>query len=109
MIASLMMGRGRRSEDSGSHGGGGDANASRAATHRAIEAVWRIESAKIIAVLARMLRDVGTAEELAQDVLVTAMEQWPQKGVPDNPAAWLTAAAKNRALDHLRHHQLLVR
>ena len=82
---------------------------SEAATHRAIEAVWRIESAKIIAVLARMLRDVGVAEELAQDVLITALEQWPQKGVPDNPAAWLTAAAKNRALDHLRHQTLLVR
>jgi len=80
-----------------------------AATHRAIEAVWRIESAKIIAVLARMLRDVGLAEEFAQDVLVTALEQWPQKGVPDKPAAWLTAAAKNRALDHLRHQTLLVR
>ena len=113
MIASLMMGRGRRNEESGGHGGGvGDANASTAfsssATHRAIEAVWRIESAKIIAVLARMLRDVGSAEELAQDVLVTAMEQWPQKGVPDNPAAWLTAAAKNRALDQLRHRSLLI-
>jgi len=80
-----------------------------AATHRAIEAVWRIESAKIIAVLARMLRDVGLAEEFAQDVLVIALEQWPQKGVPDKPAAWLTAAAKNRALDHLRHQTLLVR
>ncbi|HEY4372453.1 MAG TPA: RNA polymerase sigma factor [Burkholderiales bacterium] len=114
MIASLMMGRGRRHEGSGGHGGAADAStspavSSHAATHRAIEAVWRIESAKIIAVLARMLRDVGTAEELAQDVLITAMEQWPEKGVPDNPAAWLTAAAKNRALDHLRHNQLLVR
>jgi len=79
------------------------------ATHEAIEAVWRIESAKIIAVLARMLRDVGVAEELAQDVLITALEQWPEKGVPDKPAAWLTAAAKNRALDHLRHQTLLLR
>ncbi|TDP72499.1 RNA polymerase sigma factor [Roseateles toxinivorans] len=77
------------------------------ATHRAIDAVWRIESAKIIAVVARMVRDVGVAEELAQDVLVTALEQWPQKGVPDKPGAWLTAAAKNRALDHLRRVQLL--
>jgi RNA polymerase sigma factor (sigma-70 family) len=112
-----MMGRGRRHEESGASGGKGggmgDANtspavSSSAATHRAIEAVWRIESAKIIAVLARMLRDVGSAEELAQDVLVTAMEQWPEKGVPDNPAAWLTAAAKNRALDVLRHRSLLI-
>jgi len=79
------------------------------ATHEAIEAVWRIESAKIIAVLARMLRDVGVAEELAQDVLITALEQWPDTGVPDKPAAWLTAAAKNRALDHLRHQTLLLR
>ncbi len=112
MIASRMMGRGRR--NSGGHGGARVGKTSPAvslpsATHRAIEAVWRIESAKIIAVVARMLRDVGTAEELAQDVLVTAMEQWPEKGVPDNPAAWLTAAAKNRALDHLRRNQLLER
>lgn len=77
------------------------------ATHRAIDAVWRMESAKIIAVVARMVRDVGVAEELAQDVLVTALEQWPLKGVPDRPGAWLTTAAKNRALDHLRRVQLL--
>jgi RNA polymerase sigma factor (sigma-70 family) len=78
-------------------------------SRRAIEAVWRIESAKIIAVLARMVRDVGIAEELAQDALVTALEQWPSKGVPDNPAAWLMAAAKNRALDRLRHAKLIER
>lgn len=78
-------------------------------THRAIEAVWRIESARIIAALARMLRDVGLAEELAQDALVTALEQWPQSGVPDNPGAWLMTTAKHRALDRLRHHKLLER
>ena len=78
-------------------------------THRAIEAVWRIESAKIIASLARMLRDVGLAEELAQDALVIALERWPDAGVPDNPAAWLMAAAKRRALDWLRRSQMLER
>src|ERR1019366_4756112 len=72
------------------------------ATHRAIEAVWRIESARLIAGLARMVRDVGLAEELAQDALVTALERWPESGVPDNPGAWLMATAKNRALDVLR-------
>ncbi|HEY1091338.1 MAG TPA: RNA polymerase sigma factor, partial [Burkholderiaceae bacterium] len=74
--------------------------------HRAIEAVWRIESAKVIAKLTRMLRDVGLAEELAQDAFVTALEQWPHKGIPDNPGAWLMATAKNRAIDRLRHLQL---
>src|SRR6267142_2537636 len=78
-------------------------------THRAIEAVWRIESAKIIAGLARMVRDVGLAEELAQDALVTALERWPRSGVPDNPGAWLMAAAKNRALDHLRRKKMAAR
>ncbi|GGC68239.1 RNA polymerase sigma factor [Undibacterium terreum] len=68
-----------------------------------------MESARIIASLARMLRDVGLAEELAQDALVTALERWPETGVPDNPAAWLMAAAKNRALDRLRRAQMLVR
>jgi RNA polymerase sigma factor (sigma-70 family) len=72
------------------------------ATHRAIDAVWRIESARLIAGLARMVRDVGLAEELAQDALVTALERWPESGVPDNPGAWLMATAKNRALDVLR-------
>jgi RNA polymerase sigma factor (sigma-70 family) len=71
-------------------------------THRAIAAVWRIESAKIIAGLARMTRDVGLAEELAQEALVAALEAWPGSGVPDNPGAWLMATAKNRALDHFR-------
>lgn len=78
-------------------------------THRAIEAVWRIEAAKIIASVARMVRDVGLAEELAQDTLVTALERWPESGVPDNPGAWLMTAAKHRALDVLRHRKLLER
>jgi RNA polymerase sigma factor (sigma-70 family) len=77
------------------------------ATHSAIEAVWRIESAKIVAGLARMTRDIGLAEELAQEALVAALEKWPGSGVPDNPGAWLTAAAKNRALDHFRRNKLL--
>jgi len=79
------------------------------ATHRTINAVWRMESAKIIASLARIVRDVGLAEDLAQDALVTALEQWPEKGVPENPGAWLMAAAKFRALDRLRHNKLLER
>jgi RNA polymerase sigma-70 factor (ECF subfamily) len=74
-----------------------------------VEAVWRMESAKIIAKLARMLRDVGLAEELAQDALVTALEQWPSSGVPNNPGAWLMVTAKNRALDQLRRFKLLQR
>ncbi|GAB3355981.1 RNA polymerase sigma factor [Lysobacter tyrosinilyticus] len=73
---------------------------------RTIDAVWRMESAKLIASLARMLHDVGLAEELAQDALVTALEQWPQSGVPDNPGAWLMTTAKHRAIDRLRRHQL---
>jgi RNA polymerase sigma factor (sigma-70 family) len=79
------------------------------ATHRTIEAVWRIESAKIIAGLARVLRDVGLAEEFAQDALVAALEQWPQRGVPEHPAAWLTATAKNRAIDWIRHRSMRAR
>ncbi len=75
-------------------------------THRTIEAVWRMESAKITGAVARMVRDLGLAEELAQDALVAALEHWPRSGVPDNPAAWLMATAKNRALDRLRHHQM---
>ena len=75
--------------------------------HRAIEAVWRIESAKVIAGVARMVRDVGLAEELAQEALVSALESWPAAGVPDNPGAWLMAAAKNRALDHFRRARML--
>jgi RNA polymerase sigma factor (sigma-70 family) len=77
------------------------------ATHQAIDAVWRIESARIIAGVARMVRDIGLAEELAQDALVSALEHWPTGGVPDNPGAWLMATAKNRALDHLRRGKLL--
>ena len=78
-------------------------------THRAIDAVWRIESARLIAGLARIVRDVGVAEELAQDALVTALERWPETGVPDNPGAWLMATAKHRAIDHFRRNKLLER
>jgi RNA polymerase sigma-70 factor, ECF subfamily len=78
-------------------------------THRAIHAVWRIESARLIAGLARMVRDVGLAEELAQDALVTALEKWPQSGVPENPGAWLMATAKRRAIDELRRGKLVER
>jgi RNA polymerase sigma factor (sigma-70 family) len=73
-----------------------------AATNQAIEAVWRIESARLVAGLARMVRDVGLAEDLAQDALVAALERWPESGVPDNPGAWLMATAKNRAIDLAR-------
>ena len=78
-------------------------------THRAIDAVWRIESARLIAGLARIVRDVGVAEELAQDALVIALERWPESGVPDNPGAWLMATAKHRAIDHFRRNKLLER
>jgi RNA polymerase sigma factor (sigma-70 family) len=78
-------------------------------THRAIEAVWRIESARLIAGLARMVRDVGLAEELAQDALVAALERWPEAGVPDNPGAWLMATAKHRAIDRLRRRKRIQR
>ena len=71
-------------------------------THRAIDAIWRIESSKIIAGLARLTGDVGLAEDFAQDALLAALRGWPETGVPENPGAWLTAAAKNRALDHMR-------
>ena len=74
--------------------------------HRTIDAVWRIESARIIGALARRVRDVGLAEELAQDALVAALEHWPEDGIPDNPGAWLMATAKNRALDRLRQLNL---
>jgi RNA polymerase sigma-70 factor (ECF subfamily) len=77
--------------------------------HRAIDAVWRIESARIIAGLTRIVRDVGLAEELAQDALVAALQQWPESGVPDNPGAWLMATAKHRAIDHFRRNTLLER
>ena len=78
-------------------------------THRAINAVFRIEQAKLIAGLARMVRDVGLAEELAQDALVTALERWPQTGIPDNPGAWLMATAKHRAIDRIRRAKMLER
>ena len=78
-------------------------------THRAIDAVWRIESAKLIAGLTRIVRDVGLAEDLAQDALVAALEQWPKSGVPDNPGAWLMAIAKRRAIDVLRRGPMMDR
>jgi RNA polymerase sigma-70 factor (ECF subfamily) len=78
-------------------------------THRAIEAVWRIESARIIAGLTRIVHDVGVAEELAQDALVTALEKWPESGISDNPGAWLMATAKHRAIDYLRRGTLIDR
>ena len=78
-------------------------------THRAIDAVWRIESAKLIAGLARIVRDVGLAEDLAQDALVAALERWPESGIPDKPGAWLMATAKHRAFDLLRRDKLLDR
>jgi len=78
-------------------------------THRAIDAVWKMESPRLIAGLMRMVRDVGLAEDLAHDALVAALEQWPKTGVPDNPGAWLMTAAKRRAIDMFRRHQLLER
>jgi RNA polymerase sigma-70 factor, ECF subfamily len=75
--------------------------------HQQVEAVWRIEAAKLIATLARMLREVGLAEEFAQDAMVSALERWPAEGVPDNPGAWLMTTARNRALDHLRRRRML--
>jgi RNA polymerase sigma factor (sigma-70 family) len=77
--------------------------------HRAIDAVWRIESPRLIAGLARMVRDVSLAEDLAQDALVAALERWPESGIPDNPGAWLMAAAKHRAIDTFRRTKLLER
>jgi RNA polymerase sigma-70 factor, ECF subfamily len=78
-------------------------------THQAIDAVWRIEAPKVIAGLARIVRDVGVAEDLAQDALVAALEQWPQSGIPNNPGAWLMQTAKHRAIDLLRRKTLLER
>jgi RNA polymerase sigma factor (sigma-70 family) len=78
-------------------------------THRAIDAVWRIESAKLIAGIARIVGDVGVAEDLAQDALVAALERWPTSGIPDNPGAWLMATAKHRAIDVLRRGTRLER
>jgi RNA polymerase sigma factor (sigma-70 family) len=81
----------------------------RADLHRTIDAVWRIESPRLIAGLIRIVRDVGLAEDLAQDALVAALEQWPESGIPANPGAWLMATAKHRAIDHFRRHALLER
>src|SRR2546422_4509755 len=78
-------------------------------TQRAIDAVWRIESPRLIAGLARIVRDVGLAEDLAQDALVAALERWPESGVPDNPGAWLMATARHRAIDLLRRNKRLER
>src|SRR5438093_2759016 len=78
-------------------------------SQRAIDAVWRIESPRLIAGLTRIVRDVGLAEDLAQDALVAALEQWPESGVPDNPGAWLMATAKHRAIDRLRRNERLER
>ncbi len=80
-----------------------------AETHRAIEAVWKIESARLIAGLTRIVRDVGVAEELAQDALVAALEQWPESGIPENPGAWLMGTAKHRAIDFVRRGALIER
>jgi RNA polymerase sigma factor (sigma-70 family) len=80
-----------------------------AETHRAIAAVWKIESARVIAGLTRIVRDVGVAEELAQDALVAALEQWPESGIPENPGAWLMGTAKHRAIDFLRRGTLIER
>src|SRR5215212_3337250 len=76
---------------------------------RTIDAVWRIESARLIAGLARFVRDVGLAEDLAQEALVAALEQWPESGVPENPGAWLMATAKHRAIDRLRRSEVHAR
>src|SRR3990172_10706560 len=78
-------------------------------TRATVDAVWRIESARLIASLARMVGDVGLAEDFAQDALVAALERWPESGVPDNPGAWLMAAAKRRAIDHFRRNQRVER
>ncbi len=77
--------------------------------HRTIDAVWRIESAKLIASLARIVGDIDLAEDLAQDALVVALEQWPESGIPNKPGAWLMATAKHRAIDRLRRNSSLAR
>jgi predicted RNA polymerase sigma factor len=79
------------------------------ATRKAIEVVWRIESARLIGGLVRVVRDVGLAEDLAQDALVTALERWPETGIPEKPGGWLMATAKNRAIDHLRRNNMALR
>src|ERR1051326_5259664 len=76
--------------------------------HRTIESVWKIESARLIAAIARVTREIGIAEELAQDALVAGLERWPAEGIPENPAAWLMTAAKRRAIDSLRRGQMLL-
>src|SRR6185437_12398496 len=81
----------------------------RAEAQRTIDAVWRIESARVIGGLARIVHDIGWAEDLAQDALVAALEQWPQSGIPDNPGAWLMATAKHRAIDQLRRQKMAER
>jgi len=78
-------------------------------TYRTIDAVWRIESARLIAGLARMVGDVGEAEDLAQDALVAALERWPESGIPDNPGAWLMATAKRRGIDQMRRGSMIDR
>src|SRR5690348_2910307 len=75
--------------------------------HRTVEAVWRIESTRLIAGIARVTRDIGIAEELAQEALLAALEQWPEQGIPERPAAWLMTAAKRRAIDSLRRGRML--
>src|SRR3982751_2963911 len=77
-----------------------------AKSRRTVEAVWRIESPRLLGALVRLVRDVDLAEELAQDALLAALESWPRVGVPDNPGAWLTTTAKRRGIDRLRRHQL---
>lgn len=77
------------------------------ATREAIDAVWRIESARLIGGLVRMVKDLGLAEDIAQEALITALERWPEHGIPDNPGAWLMAAAKNKAIDHLRRNRMV--
>ncbi|MFZ1870405.1 MAG: sigma factor [Steroidobacteraceae bacterium] len=76
------------------------------ATRRAIEAVWRIESARLIGALMRLVRDVGVAEDLAQESFIAALERWPTTGIPESPGAWLMTTAKNRAFDHLRQRKM---
>ena len=76
---------------------------------RVVETVWRLESPKLVAALTRMVRDLATAEDLAHDALVAALQQWPEQGIPRNPGAWLMTAAKRRAIDGLRRHTLLAR
>src|SRR5207253_5150508 len=89
--------------------GTGDAETVTTDAHRAIEAIWRIESARLIAGLTRVVGDIGTAEEIAQDALVKALEQWPTSGVPEKPGAWLMATAKHRGADLIRRRKTLER